>query len=450
MRARATEARVAESGDGSRKTSAVPGGRLSRLGRMARLATGIAGGMLAEGGRQIAQGRMPRASDLLLTPANARRLAEQLANLRGAAMKMGQLLSMDAGDLLPPQLSEILARLRADAQAMPRRQLEGVLVKAWGKDWQRLFADFSWQPLAAASIGQVHRATTLDGRHLALKIQYPGVARSIDSDVDNVATLLRIARLLPDGINLAPLLHEAKRQLKAEADYLKEAGHLRHFGELLADDDDFVVPSVDEALTRREVLAMSYVPGHAVERMDVAAQAVRDRIAELLFRLLFREMFEFRLVQTDPNFANFRYQDAGQRVALLDFGATRRYSKRVIDGYRTLFRGARDGDRARLLAGAHEIGYFSADIEPRHREALLDLLELAGEPLAHPGSYDFGSSDLPARVRDAGMVLSFEKGYWHDPPADAVFLHRKVGGVFLLAARLRARADLGRIIESHI
>jgi predicted unusual protein kinase regulating ubiquinone biosynthesis (AarF/ABC1/UbiB family) len=245
MTARATEARVAESGDGSRKTSAVPGGRLSRLGRMARLATGIAGGMLAEGGRQIAQGRMPRASDLLLTPANARRLAEQLANLRGAAMKMGQLLSMDAGDLLPPQLSEILARLRADAQAMPRRQLEGVLVKAWGKDWQRLFADFSWQPLAAASIGQVHRATTLDGRHLALKIQYPGVARSIDSDVDNVATLLRIARLLPDGINLAPLLHEAKRQLKAEADYLKEAGHLRHFGELLADDDDFVVPSVD-------------------------------------------------------------------------------------------------------------------------------------------------------------------------------------------------------------
>jgi hypothetical protein len=182
----------------------------------------------------------------------------------------------------------------------------------------------------------------------------------------------------------------------------------------------------------------------------VAAQAVRDRIAELLFRLLFREMFEFRLVQTDPNFANFRYQDAGQRVALLDFGATRRYSKRVIDGYRTLFRGARDGDRARLLAGAHEIGYFSADIEPRHREALLDLLELAGEPLAHPGSYDFGSSDLPARVREAGMVLSFEKGYWHDPPADAVFLHRKVGGVFLLAARLRARADLGRIIESHI
>jgi len=450
MPARTTEATVAESDDGRRRTAAVPGGRLSRLGRMARLATGIAGGMLAEGGRQIARGNMPRASDLLLTPANARRLAEQLANLRGAAMKLGQLLSMDAGDLLPPQLAEILARLRADAQAMPRRQLEGVLTRAWGKDWQRLFADFSWQPLAAASIGQVHRATTLDGRHLALKIQYPGVARSIDSDVDNVAALLRLARLLPEAIDLAPLLDEAKRQLKAEADYLKEAGYLRRFGDLLAGDADFVVPAVDEALTRREVLAMDYVPGLPVERMEVAAQPVRDRIAELMFRLLFREMFEFRLVQTDPNFANFRYQDAGRRIALLDFGATRRYSKRVIDGYRTLFRGAFDGDRALLLAGAHAIGYLREDIAPRQREALLDLFELAGEPLAREGSYDFAASDLPARVREAGMVLSLQKGYWHSPPAEAVFMHRKVGGVYLLAARLRAKVDLRRIVETHL
>jgi predicted unusual protein kinase regulating ubiquinone biosynthesis (AarF/ABC1/UbiB family) len=450
MLAGAGETTVVESEGGHRKTSAVPGGRLSRLGRMARLATGIAGGMLAEGGRQIVQGRMPRASDLLLTPANARRLAEQLANLRGAAMKLGQLLSMDAGDLLPPQLSEILSRLRADAQAMPRRQLEAVLLKAWGRNWERLFAEFSWQPIAAASIGQVHRAVTLDGRQLALKIQYPGVARSIDSDVDNVATLLRIARLIPESIDIASLLDEAKRQLRAEADYLKESEHLARFAVLLADDPAFVVPAVDATLTRREVLAMGFVPGQPVERMDVAAQAVRDRIAELLFRLLFREIFDFRLVQTDPNFANYRYQEAGGRVALLDFGATRRYSKRVSDGYRKLFRGALDRDRARLLAGAHAIGYFPEDIAVRHREELLDLFELATEPLAYAGSYDFARSDLPVRLREAGMVLSMEKGYWHNPPADAVFLHRKLGGMYLLAARLRARANLRRIVETHL
>ncbi|MBK6289389.1 MAG: AarF/ABC1/UbiB kinase family protein [Gammaproteobacteria bacterium] len=436
--------------DQRRKETAVPGGRLSRLGRMARLATGIAGGMLAEGGRQIARGNLPRASELLLTPANARRVAEQLASLRGAAMKLGQLLSMDAGDLLPAELSQILSRLRADAQAMPRSQLEGVLHKAWGKNWEKLFADFSWRPLAAASIGQVHRATTLDGRQLALKVQYPGVARSIDSDVNNVAALLRISRLLPESLDMRPLLDEAKRQLRAEADYLKEAAHLAKFAELLADDADFAVPVVHMDLSRREVLAMSYLPGKPLESMDVATQAVRDRIAELLFRLLFREMFDFRLVQTDPNFANYHYQEATGKIVLFDFGATRRYPRRIIDGYRKLFRGVLDGDRALILAGAGAIGYFPETIKARHREELLDLFVLATEPLGFRGSYDFAASDLPLRLREAGTVLSFEKGYWHNPPADAVFLHRKLGGIYLLAARLRAKVDLRRIIEQRI
>lgn len=436
--------------DEGRRGAPVPSGRLARLGRMARLAGGIAGGVLAEGGRQLVRGNLPRARDLVLTPANARRLAGQLATLRGAAMKLGQLLSMDSGDLLPPELAAILARLRADAEAMPRAQLEAVLHEAWGKDWQRLFADFGWQPIAAASIGQVHRATTLDGRQLALKIQYPGVARSIDSDVDNVAALLRLTRLLPAGIDVRPLLTEAKRQLRAEADYLREAEHLQRFGALLADDPGFVMPEVDTALTRRRVLAMSFLPGRPLEDMDVAAQAVRDRIAELLFRLLFREIFEFRLVQTDPNFANYRYQEAARRIALLDFGATRRYSLRIVAGYRTLFRGALESDRARLLAGAHAIGYFPRDLDPRYREALLDLFELASEPLLAGSRYDFAGSDLPARLRDAALALGFEGGYRHNPPADAVFLHRKLGGMYLLAARLGARVDLARLVEPHL
>jgi len=435
---------------GGRRDAPVPSGRLARFGRMARLATGIAGGFLAEGGRRIVRGELPPARELLLTPANARRLAEQLATLRGAAMKLGQLLSMDSGDLLPPELATILARLRADAQAMPRQQLEAVLREAWGRDWEQLFTDFGWQPIAAASIGQVHRATTLDGRQLAIKVQYPGVARSIDSDVDNVATLLRLTRLLPAGIEIRPLLDEAKRQLRAEADYLREAGHMQRFAALLADDPDFVTPVVDSELTGRKVLAMSYLPGSSLEGMEVATQLVRDRIAELLFRLLFREIFEFRLVQTDPNFANYRYQEAARRIALLDFGATRRYSRRIVAGYRELFRGALDGDRVRLLAGAHVIGYFPRDLRASYRDALLDLFELASEPLLVRGRYDFAASDLPARLRDAAMDLGFRSGYRHNPPADSMFLHRKLGGMYLLATRLGARVDLGQIIERHL
>ena len=135
-----------------RASAAVPGGRLSRLARLGSLATGVAGGMLAEGARQLAAGKRPKVSELVLTPANARRVADQLAQLRGAAMKMGQLLSMDAGELLPRELTDILARLRADADHMPPGQLNTVLGQAWGRDWRRQFAEFGQRPIAAASI----------------------------------------------------------------------------------------------------------------------------------------------------------------------------------------------------------------------------------------------------------------------------------------------------------
>ncbi|MGL4184172.1 MAG: AarF/UbiB family protein, partial [Thiotrichaceae bacterium] len=135
------------------QSTTVPTGRLARLARLGSLATGVAGNMLAEGARQIAQGQRPNVSNLLLTPANAKRVADELANLRGAAMKVGQLLSMDVGDFLPADLTEILSRLRADAKPMPLAQLAKVLDDNWGKGWEPKFIQFSFQPLAAASIG---------------------------------------------------------------------------------------------------------------------------------------------------------------------------------------------------------------------------------------------------------------------------------------------------------
>ena len=320
--------------------SAVPSRRLGRLARLGSLATGVAGGMLAEGARQLAQGKRPRMGELLLTPANARRVADQLAQLRGAAMKMGQLLSMDAGNLMPPELAEILARLREDARTMPMSQVVNVLESHWGKGWEQKFARFSFTPAAAASIGQVHRACAIDGRELAVKIQYPGVRRSIDSDVDNVATLLRVFGLLPKSLDLTPLLTEAKRQLHEEADYQHEARCLQRFRHLLDGAADFVLPEAIDALTTEDILVMSWVDGVAVESLDKAPQAVRDHIVSRLIGLLFRELFEFRLIQTDPNFANYRYASEHDQLVLLDFGATRVYPLAIVEAYRRLMAGA--------------------------------------------------------------------------------------------------------------
>ena len=429
---------------------AVPGNRWSRLARLGGLASGVAGGMLAEGVRQFAQGKRPSVGDLLLTPGNARRVADQLARLRGAAMKVGQLMSMDAGDLLPAELGDILARLRSDAHPMPMSQLVAVLGTHWGEDWDRHFARFSFTPMAAASIGQVHAALTRDGRHLAIKVQYPGVRQSIDSDVDNVATLLRISGLLPKSLNIDPLLEEAKQQLHAEADYVSEGRWLRQYGELLRDAPDFAVPEMHGDLSTASILAMSHVGGEPIESVLGLPQAERDRVAELLFTLLFREIFEFKLIQTDPNFANYRYDRTTRQLILLDFGATRAYPATMVDAYRTLISGGIAGDYSAMFAAASAVGYFQGEIKDRQRRSVLDIFALACEPLRHAGAYDFGRSDLAARIRDAGMILGRDREFWHTPPAAALFLHRKLGGLYLLAARLKARVDVRQLAECFL
>lgn len=420
-------------------TAAVPDGRWSRLARLGSLAGGVAGNMLAEGAKQFAQGKRPKMNDLLLTPANARRVTGQLAQLRGAAMKVGQLLSMDAGELLPPELAEILSRLRADAIPMPMSQVVAVLNNNWGEGWDRHFQQFSFTPMAAASIGQVHFGQCKDGRHLAIKIQYPGVRRSIESDVDNVASLLRVSGLLPRSLDIKPLLDDAKRQLHDEADYRREGACMMQFAGLLADSDEFMLPEMHDDLTTENILAMTRLDGVALDSLTHLDQGERNRIVSQLFRLLFREIFEFKLIQTDPNFANYQYAAESQRVILLDFGATRAYGEGMVAAYRRLMRGGIAGDRAGMNWAAEDIGYFQADIKEHQREQVLDIFVLACEPLRHSGLYDFGNTDLAARIRDAGMVLGRDRDFWHTPPADTLFLHRKLGGLYLLAAKLKAR-----------
>ena len=215
----------------------------------------------------------------LLTRANARRLANSLSSMRGAAMKLGQLLSLEAEDVLPPHVAEALATLRNAGDAMPPIQLRRVLRQAWGPGWEQRFRNFDFDPIAAASIGQVHTARTTDGRELALKIQYPAIARSIDSDVDNLATALRLGKLLPSGLDFGPLLEEAKRQLHNEADYEAEARNLRLYASLLADELEVVVPGVHDDLTTRSVLAMDRLHGVPLEDLcgPEYTDAQRDR-----------------------------------------------------------------------------------------------------------------------------------------------------------------------------
>lgn len=381
-----------------------------------------------------------------MTGPNARRLAARLGRLRGAAMKIGQLVSLQGDDVLPPEFAQALAVLRAQATPMPRQQLRGVLGREYGKGWEQRFSAFDYEPVAAASIGQVHRATTPDGRDLALKIQYPGVARSIASDVDNVALLLRLFNLLPVDIDVTGLAAEAKRQLGQEADYVSEGRLLERYTRKIADMPALFVPRVHWDFTTPRVLAMDFVEGVPLDVLQAAPQARRDAVGALLERLLFRELFEFRLMQTDPNFANYLYQESTGRVALLDFGATQRFSAAFVANFTRMTRSVIDGDRDAVAREAMRIGYASAEDSPERLRAVVDVVFLVCEPLRHAGRYDFSRSDLPSRVRDLGYDLAFRRGLLRSPPPETIFLHRKLVGAFLLLARIGARVDAHALV----
>ena len=432
-----------------KRSAAVPTGRTSRLFHMGGVVAGIAGGVVAGGLRQLASGQRPDLPNLLLTPSNALRLTAGLSHLRGAALKLGQMLSMDTGLVLSPQLAQIFASLREDAKHMPPKQLQAVLNAQWGQGWLKHFRRFEVRPFAAASIGQVHRAQTLDGHDLAIKVQYPGVRDSIDSDIDNIATLMRLPGLVPAGMNLQPLLAEAKRQLHAEADYLAEADHLARFGALMTGSDRFLVPDLHRSLCTSQVLAMGYVESTPLDSLIDAPQALRDRVAAALIDLVLREIFVFGAMQTDPNWANYRYCAKTGRIVLLDFGAVQPIAPNLAADFRTLAQVALEGGAEATRRAMMRIGYFGPATAAHHQTLIQSMFDLAMTPLRQPSPFDFGQSEVLERLHQMGLAIGSDRDLAHVPPAATLFLHRKIGGMYLMAAKLRAHVALRPMVKAY-
>lgn len=428
---------------------AVPTGRLARLAHFGAMATGIAGDMLAGGVRQMAQGKRPNVADLLLTPANAQRFTQSLSHMRGAALKLGQMLSMDTGVALGPELTTILAALRDDAKHMPPKQLQTVLNAEWGIGWRSRFTRFDVRPFAAASIGQVHRATLSDGRDMAIKVQYPGVRASIDSDVRNVATLLRLPGILPRSMDIEPVLAEAKRQLHAEADYQAEAQHLAQFGALMAGSDAFHVPQLYSDLSTPQVLAMSYIESQPLDTLVDAPQALRDHVARQLIDLTLRELFMFGAMQTDPNLANYRYDPITGRIVLLDFGAVQPVATDLAADFRQLLHAALVGGPAQIRHAMLQIGYFNSATAQHHQDLIQTMFITATAPLRADTVFDFGRSDLLDQLRTMGMAIGQDRDLSHVPPAATLFLHRKIIGMYLIATKLRASIPLHDLVKGY-
>ena len=432
------------------RSISVPARRIERLGKLGSLTAGVASSMALNGVKQLAQGKRPSLRNLLLTPSNVKRVSDQLAQMRGAAMKIGQLMSMDAGDVLPPELSQILVRLRDNAHPMPPAQLKRVLNAEWPAQWLRSFHKFDVQPIAAASIGQVHRGQLTDGRDLAIKVQYPGVAKSIDSDVANVGVLMRMSGLLPKGFELASYLEEGRKQLHEETNYNREATQLKRFGDLLADKTQFVVPEIHGDWSTANILTMTYVAGVPIESVAEETQEIRDQVAKDLIDLTIHELFSFGVMQTDPNFANYLYQPDNQRIALLDFGATHKISPPLVQIYHQLMLAGLSGDDVALEETIEGIGFIDENTKDSQRKQIVHMVKLVFDTLQNNRYLDFADTKLATHLQDSAMALA-KDGFLPPPlPIDVLLLQRKFGGMFLLAAKLAARVDVVSLLADHL
>jgi predicted unusual protein kinase regulating ubiquinone biosynthesis (AarF/ABC1/UbiB family) len=427
----------------------VPSGRLERAARWGMLTGGMAAGFVGEGVRRVASGASFGYSELVFNDANARRLLKSLGRMRGAAMKLGQALSMELEGLVPPAFTEILAALQASGNTMTDVQLHRVLGQAWGKGWRDRFAEFDETPFAAASIGQVHRARTKNGRTLAVKVQFPGVSESIGADLGNLATLLAATGVVPAGYDLKPLLAQLRTQLEGETDYRREGENLARYADLLESDTDIVVPRPLKKLTTKHVLAMDFVAGVPISTLWTggAPQATRDRVAAQVIRVVLRELFEFGFMQSDPNFGNFLVD--GDRLVCLDLGSAIDIEGFVQERIRELIRLACRGDRAKLMKAFREWDWVGDESDDKV-EPIADLMILITEPLRHRGTYDFSTSDLAERARTLGLEIVFRRGMRRPPPPEMVFVNRKLGGTYLLCAKLGAKLKVADMAAQYV
>jgi predicted unusual protein kinase regulating ubiquinone biosynthesis (AarF/ABC1/UbiB family) len=443
-----------------RDAGKLPTGRVARTARVGGLVTGQS--LRWAGMRTANRVRTPEraaAAQRERTSALVDQLVVQLAQMRGAAMKVGQMLSMIEFDGLPEdereRLQSRLAALRDDIPPVKFADLEKLMRHELGGPLGGVFSDFDERAFAAASVGQVHRATTLDGNEVVVKIQYPGVAESVETDLRNAAVLLPLVSRLAPGLDGRALLDELRERIGAELDYELEAQNQRRIERRVHGHPFLRVPRVRTDLSTRRVLISEYVAGERFEAVRRADEAVRDRYGEIVFRFFFGLLHRDRIALGDPHPGNYLLCPDG-RVCFLDFGLMRDVDADRVAGERAIAGAVAQRDATALKAALVAAGYLPpARADRVDADTALRLMRMATKWYSVPGWRRF-SPDRAGRgprpePRDADTRAEFkEQVNQFTLPPDAVLIRRMHGIVAVVLQQLRAGADWGAIAAEYL
>jgi predicted unusual protein kinase regulating ubiquinone biosynthesis (AarF/ABC1/UbiB family) len=447
----------------------LPTGRVARTARVGGLVAGQ--GARWAGMRAANRMRTPEraaTAENERTAALVRELVDQLSRMRGAAMKVGQMLSMVEFDGLPPdqqdELQRTLATLRDGIPPVPFSRLEKLLRQEFGAPLAKVFTEFEEEALAAASIGQVHRATTLEGEEVAVKVQYPGVAEAVETDLRNAMLLVPLVKRLAPGLDAKALATEMRERIAEELDYELEAQNQRRIERLMRGHPFIRLPRVYTDLSTRRVLVSEYIEGERFEAVRRRDEAHRDRYGEIIFRFFFGLLYRDRIALGDPHPGNYLLCPDG-RVCFLDFGLIRDIDPWHLAAEKAIALAVREKDPSDLKAALVQGGYLPADrADAVDAEFALRLMRGATRWYAVPGEHRF-SAGHERRGRPRDRPEGDPDGDWPDGerraafkaqvnqftlPPEAILIRRMHGMVAIVLQTLRAGADWGAIAAEYL
>ena len=443
----------------------LPTGRLGRTARVGGLVTGQ--GLRWAGMRTANRLRTPERAESAQqerTMALVSELVEQLGRMRGAAMKVGQMISMVEFDGLPEdqrqQLQAKLASLRDSIPPVPFAKLERMMRDELGGPLSEVFSEFEEQAFAAASIGQVHRAVTVAGDEVAVKVQYPGVAEAVETDMRNAMLLVPLVKRLAPGIDSKALFSELRERISEELDYELEAQHQRRVERLLRGHPFISVPRVDTALSTRRVLVSEFIDGERFDAVRERDESERDRYGEIVFRFYFGLLYRDRMALGDPHPGNYLLRPDG-RVAFLDYGLLRDVTPERVGAERTIARAVHDKDAPALKSALITGGYLPAErADMVDAELALRMMRHATRWYAVHGQRRLGTEDEERRARrrdrdrepgDAERRSNVrEQMNQFTLPPETVLIRRMHGIVAVVLWQLRAGADWGAIAAEYL